>query len=418
AFTGKDAPANVSYALVTKGDFAVKAVAGNAITLTAMKTPLAKSNKVKMLIVPANSYYIDEFDGKTGDDLKKLIEKYGVEVSTTITAKEKASTTGKIKVDSKKASQTFKATELNKDYEIVEKKGSYIVKVPYATTVDNAPATFTATIEDELNAKLFKVTAADNEITVKLSKAELASAVAAGKVKYSEGKKLAKRTVNVKLTAEGYADETVKLNLTLPEKAKTYAEVKDDVKAAVKELTTGKYDAKSETKTQQANAELVADAVKAVVPVDSDTDYSAAYVDTTYTAPTKAEAGSIQIKVALTDKTAEAPTPVDVAKVTLTIGKLDTTVADFVVKVLEFISYYDSNKLASNSTTAESLLAAAREYVKADQYPEFRVMLTNFVKTEATKDESGSISYEFKVKETTTGDVQTVGSGSFTINQL
>lgn len=87
AFTGKDAPANVSYALVTEGDFTVKSIAGNAITLTAKTTPLAKSNKVKMLIVPTNSYYIDEFGGKSGDELNKLIEKYGVGVSTTISAK-------------------------------------------------------------------------------------------------------------------------------------------------------------------------------------------------------------------------------------------------------------------------------------------------------------------------------------------
>ena len=165
------------------------------------------------------------------------------------------------------------------------------------------------------------MTAANGVITVKLSKAELASAVGAGKVKYSEGKKLVKRTVNVKLTADGYADETVTLKLTLPEKAKTYAEVKDDVKAAVKELTTGVYDADGATETKQANVDLVADAVKAVVPVDSDTDYSATYVNEPYTAPTKAEAGSIQIKVALTDKTAETPTPVDVAEVTLSKGK-------------------------------------------------------------------------------------------------
>ena len=98
---------------------------------------------------------------------------------------------------------------------------------------------------------------------------------------------------------------------------------------------------------------------------------------------------AFRYKVALTDKTAETPTPVDVAKVTLSIGKLDITLNEFYNKVGDFFAYYSSNKLASNSTTAESLLAAAREYVKADQYPEFRVMLTNFVKTEATKDRSG-----------------------------
>lgn len=45
-------------------------------------------------------------------------------------------------------------------------------------------------------------------------------------------------------------------------------------------------------------------------------------------------------------------------------------------------------------------------------------MLTRFVKTEATKDESGSISYSFKVKDITTDEVQLVRNDVFTIDQF
>ena len=45
-------------------------------------------------------------------------------------------------------------------------------------------------------------------------------------------------------------------------------------------------------------------------------------------------------------------------------------------------------------------------------------MLTKFVKTEATKDESGSISYSFKVKDITTDEVQLVRNDVFTIDQF
>ena len=430
AYAGKEA-APVKYVLVTAGKFtaATDNEGESKIVLNKGAGDLATSNKVTLRIVPQGSCYDNDtfFSEEVLQDetaFADAMNKYGIEVKTTVAVKPAATTTGKIKVDSKAAAKTFTATKYGTDYLVNSetKSGFYVVTIPYTTTVEYAPETVTAAVQtttkNAVDADLFtaEVNPAKKEITVKLSKAALVQAVADKKVAYSTAKKAVKRAVTLTLSAEGYADETVKLNLTLPQETKTYADVKEDIAEVVAGLTTGEYIADDDTATKTANEELVANAVKAVVPVDSDTDFGVVFIPKSLKTPTKTQAGSIQFVVLLADLTGAELQGEGVATATLSLEQLEPELSDIYLQVVNYTLDINNNNKATNSMTAESLLKGAREAAKIEQYPNFRIAL-QFDKTEATTSAPGRIYYMFVVKDITTGD-QSYITGEFTIAQI
>ena len=431
AYAGKEA-APVKYVLVTEGNFMADAdnAGESKIVLHKGAGDLAASNKVTLRIVPQGSCYDNDtfFSEEVLQDetaFADAMNKYGIEVKTTVAVKPAATATGKIKVDSKATAKTFTATEYGTDYlfNSETKSGFYVVTVPYTTTVEYAPETVTAAVQtttkNAVDADLFtaEVNPAKKEITVKLSKAALVQAVADKKVAYGTAKKAVKRVVTLTLSAEGYADETVKLNLTLPQETKTYADVKEDIAEVVAGLTTGEYIADDDTATKTANEELVANAVEAVVPVDSDTDFGVVFIPESLKTPTKTQAGSIQFVVFLADLTGAELQGGVVAIATLALEQLEPKLSDIYQKVGNYTLDINNNNKATNSMTAESLLKGAREAAKIEQYPNFRIALTQFDKTEATTSAPGRIYYMFVVKDITTGDKSYL-EGDFTIAQI
>ena len=394
AYAGKETT-DIAYVLVTDGEFTAEADNGNSSTITlTRKGTWEKSNKVTLRILPKDSYYVAKVTDVKADATKfaEAMNTYGIEVKTTITAKDFESTTGKITINSKDAAQTFTAKELDVDYEVVDKKGYYVVEVPYTTTVESV-AEFTVDAVNDADKAMFKVTVdkANKKLVVKLDKAALAENVKKTKdtgVVYGQ-----KRKVEFTLTfADKAAAEKIKLNLTLPkETTANYESVTKAVQKALRDVEEGVYykGIVDREEVAEINVSYVNDLISALVPADSDTKLNVSVADpeNDVELPTSGAFGSVEVKVTLTDLTKDATSAN--TELNLTLAKLDKAPYELYSALTSYLSGLDNH--VSNNTTYEEIVKGARDAVEITKYPNLRLVLENFNKEEATLNNSGSI---------------------------
>ena len=211
-------------------------------------------------------------------------------------------------INSKDASKTFTAKELDVDYEVVDKKGYYIVEVPYTTTVESV-AELTVDAVNDADKAMFKVTAdqENKKLVVKLDKAALAENVkntGTTGVVYGQS-----RAVEFTLTvAEKVAPQKITLNLTLPKEATAnYTSVTQAVEEALKDVNTGVYYGGDIGETVEANILYIEGLIRDLVPADSDTrldvELATPPCEPYVTLPTSGNTGRLSISVQLTDLT-------------------------------------------------------------------------------------------------------------------
>ena len=329
-YAGKEKANASTHVLVEGTDFTYNGSAGSKIVLNIPDaSKLKKSNKVTLYVVPADSNAVSILDGlKTADnetktDYENAIKAYGVKLTTTVSVVDKASTTKRISIASKDLTKTFTAKELDVDYEVVDKKGYYIVEVPYTNIVESIDE-FTVDAVNDADKAMLKVTVdqENKKLVVKLDKAALAENVkntGTTGVVYGQS-----RSVEFTLTvAEKVATQKITLNLTLPKEATAnYTSVTQAVEEALKDVNTGVYYGGNTGDAVNDNILYIEGLIRDLVPADSDTRLDVVSAtppwDPYVTLPTSGNTGSLSISVQLTDLTQD-----DVN----TIKRLDLTLA-------------------------------------------------------------------------------------------
>lgn len=225
-------------------------------------------------------------------------------------------------INSKDASKTFTAKELDVDYEVVDKKGYYIVEVPYTTTVESV-AELTVDAVNDADKAMLKVTVdqENKKLVVKLDKAALAENVKnTGTTGVAYGQS---RAVEFTLTvADNAATQKITLNLTLPKEATAnYTSVTQVVVEALKDVNTGVYYGGDIGETVEANILYIEGLIRDLVPADSDTRLDVESVtppsDPYVTLPTSGNTGRLSISVQLTDLTQDGVYTIMVLDLTL-----------------------------------------------------------------------------------------------------
>lgn len=433
------------------GEFAVEAVNGSEITLTSTTAAVGK-NTVTLYLVPEDSYYAGKVAGlkaaiaSVAEDQKaaataayeEAIKAYGVKATTTITVKDKATTTGKIKIAKSDLTQKFTAENY------VNGDQNYFIHVPYTKTV-SCNISEIISDNDLINFGRFTDEEEGDVIDISVNKAALQEAVAAGTVKYGD-KLTVEATVGF---GDGTADEEFTFKVTLPAKAEmTYDEAVAAVKAAQAEIEEAvvpnywKDISEADIIYSQSWAiGQVGEKVDEIVPGDSDTeivltqweDLEEGAKDATtgepwrlniaggdFSAPTSKEAGKLVVRIELknTEPAEETPATTEVA-FTLTIPATGEEPNDVSEAVREFIAEKESESGYTNETTYEDVVNDARVAVLGKEYTgTLRLSIDDFKINEATDAKDGSITGTIHVWGIKYGGEEVSKEFTFTIPRL
>lgn len=435
------------------GEFAVEAVNGSEITLTSTTAAVGK-NTVTLYLVPEDSYYAgkvaelkaaiasapEEQKAAATAAYEEAIKAYGVKATATITVKDKATTTGKIKIAKSDLTKKFTAENY------VNGDQNYFIHVPYTKTVPCEIQDIASDNESNKGLIYFGWFTDEEEgdvIDISVNKAALQEAVAAGTVSYGD-------QLTVKATVgfgEGTADEEFTFKVTLPAKAEmTYDEAVAAVKAAQAEIEEAvvpnyrKGISDADIIYSQAEAiEQVGEKVDEIVPGDSDTEivltqwedleegekdpttgepWSLNIAGEDFSAPTSKEAGKLVVRIELKNtEPAETPATTEVA-FTLTIPATGEEPNDVKDAVLKFISDMQTGYV-TNETTYEDVVNDAREAVLGKEYTgTLRLSIDDFKINEATDAKDGSITGSIHVWGIKYGGEEVSEEFTFTIPRL
>lgn len=437
------------------GEFAVEAVNGSEITLTSTTAAVGK-NSVTLYLVPEDSYYAGKVAelkaaiASAPEDQKaaataayeEAIKAYGVKATATITVKDKATTTGKIKIAKSDLTKKFTAENY------VNGDRNYFIHVPYTKTVPCEIQDIASDNESNkglINFGWFTDEEEGDVIDISVNKAALQEAVAAGTVSYGE-------QLTVKATVgfgEGTVSETFTFKVTLPAEAEmTYNEAVAAVEAAQAEISKAvvpdyrKGISDADIIYSQAEAiEQVGEKVDEIVPGDSDTEivltqwedleegakdattgepWSLNIAGEDFSAPTSKEAGKLVVRVELknTEPAEETPATTEVA-FTLTIPATGEEPNDVSEAVREFIDEKESESGYTNETTYEDVVNDAREAVLGKEYTgTLRLSIDDFKINEATDAKDGSITGSIHVWGIKYGGEEVSEEFTFTIPKL
>ena len=121
------------------GDYVIQLKHKDALTDSKQK-----SQKVRVKIIPSDSYYADKIASVDDDqklaNQKAIIQEYGIPLTTTITMSDMTTAKGRIKINAKDLKQTFSGEFSNDDkgftYDEENGKGCYYVNVPVTEVYD------------------------------------------------------------------------------------------------------------------------------------------------------------------------------------------------------------------------------------------------------------------------------------------
>lgn len=436
------------------GEFAVEAVNGSEITLTSTTASVGK-HTVTLYLVPEDSYYAGKvaelkaaIDNAAEDQkaaataaYEEAIKAYGVKATATITVKDKATTTGKIKIAKSDLTKKFTAENY------VNGDQNYFIHVPYTKTVPCEIQDIASDNESNkglINFGWFTDEEEGDVIDISVNKAALQEAVAAGTVKYGD-KLTVKATVGF---GDGTVSETFTFKVTLPAEAEmTYDEAVEAVQAKTAEIEEAvvpdyrKGISDADIIYSQAEAiEQVGEKVDEIVPGDSDTEivltqwedleegakdattgepWSLNIAGEDFSAPTSKEAGKLVVRIELKNtEPAETPATTEVA-FTLTIPATGEEPNDVLEAVRKFIAEKESESGYTNETTYEDVVNDARvAALGADYAGTLRLSIDDFKINEATDAKDGSITGSIHVRGIKYGGDEVIKGFTFTIPRL
>lgn len=410
--------AGVNYGEGTTWDYAY---GGNTIQFTAKAALTAKAKyEIPIVILPADSYYVTEYEKITDTDAKTaFVNKYGVPLTVKVTANDLTTVNkGRIKVDSKQLSQTFTPYYFDGT--------NYYTYVPFSevytgTVIDHI--TNNSVIVGTGDSQLIKIErdGAYNNFKVTMSKALLEQAIKADvkpdgkttKGTFYDAKGKAK-TLNVKADvcydAQGIQKDTFTFKLTMPANRSAYVDDEDggltayekaidDLnknKKAIAEKVTVTYDEwNEEWNIYDAQWDLFLE-ISEAVGEDSGIDFRDAwdgYVENILglgemDEPTTTTDGKLPITATLKSYDG-SKTSIIVFEIP--IPKLETTPDDVTAGVSAFLDE-NGEKYAVNTVTETEVLTDLRAYMKtwaAEQDPAIDLTPIRFTIDKFTVDPAG-----------------------------
>ena len=347
-----------------------------------------KSQKVKVAVIPWDSYYVDKVASAATPAAKlAIIKEYGVQLTTTISLADAANATGRIKISNLK--YTFSGGSYN------PAKGEYYVRVSVTEVYDKALEQVKSITTDDSAKGVIAFNLTDNPgyITITANKAALAKA-ATGTCYDNKGKP---KTLSVKAYVNYGEGETAlkdafTFKLTMPAKA---AYVSDDAEAANAKTDFEKAVAAIKDKETEngvraridndmadyihitcndyrdwdANLEIQDDIeyvleqnIRYYVGADSGIDFDKTTYSTQATQDrTSTKEGKFTVTVTFDNGKAEGEHKTDTEAFEITIKPTGTEAKDVEGTVQAFL---DDVVKVSNNTTKASFLAELKDYVK------------------------------------------------------
>ena len=382
--TANKKPVDIAYAMAAEdnqADWEIADVCASRITLKSLKEKNVNSkHAVTLLLVPAESYYAYRINASPENEREALIKRFGIAVKCNVTVKDQE-TKGKIKIDKKVLTQTFRKEQYDPEY------GNYWLHIPYTRVFGDAEIEDIRTDvhSDLICAGWFSEEGADY-IDFTVNKKALAEAVAADKLSYG-----GKVTIQAEISYKNCeVKDKFTFKLTLPEKAaygsyeEAVAAIAKDKNVIAEKVTVGCWKGMSdeEWSNEQQNARWqLWDLLQETAGNDSDIDFDCGEdggkIDEimpilSAESPESQKDGKIVIQANLRNvpPTEEGrPRPeatVTPVTFTLAVKATGTEPADVRAAVESFVNSRLSG-YATNEMSYDKLSSDLREYVKSYQ---------------------------------------------------